>query len=788
MPKMLNNLLRKGLLPVIAIAGFTGLSAQPLDYFFTGQTLDSWTELSGDVTVFSGTFDDAVSDPLSIVPVTMGVEGHTTFYISTNGFMTFSTAPAADNYDPLSDGISAPVLAPFATNLEAAGASSKVSYTLDTQGLRVQWKNVRRVGYPGESFSFQVRVINQAMTGFGFGAISFHYGPFDNVAGPATPIHVGIRVGEGSAPTAFSVRSVNEGTSWLPDTAGASPGATCAFPSGSGDSVPPAGMNYSWFLFNPGDPDNTDVSPECNGNGNLVIYSNYDGGILNINCDLDIPDLHIGICTYEPVEINISGPFVDNVTAVMYAGFDSNAGNNHCGYGVFPTSISGVDPAITEILTAPPLGYESQHGNGQSGGPYGFGGIMVGVSGQCDTLYPAGGGNTPDEVVYFFVTNLGDDLLFHHTQYGCWLGEVYDLSDGGNCCINPIDVPWTIEVPEDLALCVGENVTFALEANANGTGPFTYAWTLDGTPLCDTESCSLEATTSGTVCVTVTDAEGEELSGCFSVTVEIPPNPSFSVSENALCLPGSFQLINETEAGPGLQSVWTIGSQTFPAEASLNFTPPAPGQYDVTLTVTTPLGCSADTTALDYLSVYPTPEAFFSTDPSIITADQTDIALQDASVGEIEQWDWTVTLPNGTWTSTEQNPLLSLPPGVGGNYPVQLAVTTADGCTDSATGVLEVSDLFSIYIPNAFTPNGDGVNDVFALVATGLKQGSFQLDVFNRWGERIFSSNDPERVWTGGPEQGAYYAPDGIYTYRITLSTSAEGEQLEYAGHITLFR
>lgn len=98
-----------------------------------------------------------------------------------------------------------------------------------------------------------------------------------------------------------------------------------------------------------------------------MIYSNYDGGTLNINVDQNIPNLKIGICTYEPVQVNISGPFVGNVTQVLYAGFNSNAGNDHCGLGVFPTSISGVNPAITQILTAPPLGFDTQHGNGQSG-------------------------------------------------------------------------------------------------------------------------------------------------------------------------------------------------------------------------------------------------------------------------------------------------------------------------------------------------------------------------------------------------------------------------------------
>jgi hypothetical protein len=67
----------------------------------------------------------------------------------------------------------------------------------------------------------------------------------------------------------------------------------------------------------------------CNQNGNLIIYSNYDGGIVTINVDQNIPNLKIGICTYEPVQVTLTGPFVGNVTQVIYGGFNSIQGNNN---------------------------------------------------------------------------------------------------------------------------------------------------------------------------------------------------------------------------------------------------------------------------------------------------------------------------------------------------------------------------------------------------------------------------------------------------------------------------
>jgi gliding motility-associated-like protein len=174
----------------------------------------------------------------------------------------------------------------------------------------------------------------------------------------------------------------------------------------------------------------------CNSSGNLVIYSNYDGGILTINVDQDIPNLYIGITTYEPIQVDITGPFVGNVAGVIYAGFNSAQGNNNCGLGDFPTSITGVPANIIDINPAqqpPQVGYTPAHGNGS--GPWGGG--MLGTSGACDTLVDGGGGNTPDEIVYYFENTFGAQLISHFTQYDCWINETLNISDGGTCCIEP---------------------------------------------------------------------------------------------------------------------------------------------------------------------------------------------------------------------------------------------------------------------------------------------------------------------------------------------------------------
>ena len=767
-------------------------NAQVLDYYYIFQSTDTYTEITNDVTLFSGTFDDGVSAAVPTLPVTMGVEAHTTLYVSTNGFMTLSTAPTANNYDPLSQGISASVIAPFATNLEGVNATSKISYSMDFQGIRVQWKNVRRVGYPGESFSFQARIINQAYSGFGFGSISFIYGDFQGVAEPSTPVHVGIRVGSGNASSTYSTRAVDPGASWNAALFGPSSASTCAFPSSNTpDGIPAPGMKHEWFL-NTGYQGitNTDVSPLCNGSGNVVIYSNYDGGTLNINVDQNIPNLKIGICTYEPVQVNITGPFAGNVTNVIYAGFNSSAGNNNCGLGIPTTSISGVAPSITQILTAPQVGYEPVHANGAGGwgGPFGGPGLMVGVSGQCDTLYVAGGGNTPDEVVYYFLTAFNDDLHFHHTQYQCWLSETYNISDGGTCCINPLVPAWSIEMPNDTTLCYGESLTLGPIENVNGQAPFTYEWTFNNGVVCADASCTVVATEDGQACVTVTDANGQTLSDCFSVSVDPQVLIALSVSDTALCMPAQFILTNDTDPSTFTSQQWTINGAPYSNLNTVTFVPDQPGAFDVMLEVSTANGCAYDTLINNYIASFPQPQANYTTDPLILYPDNTDITLIDLSSGNIESWLWTISLPSEEIVSTDQSPEVSLPANFEGTYPIQLEVTTAEGCIDSTSGLIIINELFNLYVPNAFTPNDDGLNDVFQVEGTGINASNFQLDIFNRWGETVFSSTDPQQAWTGGANGSSYYCPNGAYTYCISTYSLNSGERFEYRGSVSIIR
>lgn len=204
------------------------------------------------------------------------------------------------------------------------------------------------------------------------------------------------------------------------------------------------------------------VAQTCNPTGNIVVYSNYDGGIININCDVNIPNLKIGICTYEAVEINITGPYVGNVTEVLYAGYIGT--NDNCGVGVTTTTINGVSPAITDILFAPPVTFSDPNGY-----PYIICGYSCGTGSQ-------GGCNTSIQVAEYFIDTFGGTLRSFNTQYNCWENQNVFISQGG-CCGAPPANAQAFFTASDVIVCEGQCIYF-IDGSFNS--PTSWAWTFAG--------------------------------------------------------------------------------------------------------------------------------------------------------------------------------------------------------------------------------------------------------------------------------------------------------------------
>ena len=214
----------------------------------------------------------------------------------------------------------------------------------------------------------------------------------------------------------------------------------------------------------------------CNSQGNLIIYSNYDGGILTIDVDVNIPNLRIGISSYEPIQVILTGSYVSNVARVEYAGLNSTQNNNNCNQGNFQTSITGISPDKVGIKTTPAIGYASPNGSN----------LMIGANGQCSATLNAGGANTSDQIVSYFQQVIGGALYAHFTRYNCFLNETLRISDGGNCCVAPFSGTSSSFSSQYVSACTGKCLQFL---NTSTGGPFTaVTWLFPGgTPSSSTE-------------------------------------------------------------------------------------------------------------------------------------------------------------------------------------------------------------------------------------------------------------------------------------------------------------
>jgi gliding motility-associated-like protein len=101
----------------------------------------------------------------------------------------------------------------------------------------------------------------------------------------------------------------------------------------------------------------------------------------------------------------------------------------------------------------------------------------------------------------------------------------------------------------------------------------------------------------------------------------------------------------------------------------------------------------------------------------------------------------------------------------------------------SESNIAEVTPPLSMYIPNAFTPNGDGMNDTFGVA--GAAMGDFSLKIYNRWGEKVFDTTNPNHRWNGVVNDET--APSGVYVYKV-MAKGLEGGRLQKKGNVTLVR
>src|SRR6185312_13982023 len=347
--------------------------------------------------------------------------------------------------------------------------------------------------------------------------------------------------------------------------------------------------------------------------------------------------------------------------------------------------------------------------------------------------------------------------------------------------VNP---PLNITVTPNKAMCPGGTVTIGA-TGGGGDGTYTYTWAPGGMTG-PSQNVSPASTTTYTVvlndgCGTppVTD----------SVKVIVDPLPVVAFKSDTLqgCSPlcVNFSDLTTITSGGLFSWAWNFGDGSNAASQNPSHCYTNAGVYTVSLTVTSDSGCTASQTIPNMISVYSHPVAKFtmSPNPAIIVEPTVQFTDQSTDAYGISTWAWAFN-DQTDQTDSIQNPIHTYVDT--GTYCATLVVTNIHGCTDTAVNCEYIAPYFTIYIPNAFSPNGDGMNDVFT--AKGMYICSFQMYIFDRWGMQLYYTEDINKGWDGTVNGSSNLVQEDTYVYMINAVDCVAHKKHQYIGKVSVVK
>ncbi|MBS1651345.1 MAG: gliding motility-associated C-terminal domain-containing protein [Bacteroidetes bacterium] len=271
--------------------------------------------------------------------------------------------------------------------------------------------------------------------------------------------------------------------------------------------------------------------------------------------------------------------------------------------------------------------------------------------------------------------------------------------------------------------------------------------------------------------------------GCSKVAVEnilIYPNPKAIplLSDTIGCEPLTIKFKSVQDSLQPTQNYWNINNYNF-IDTTINYTFKNAGLYSYNLVVRDTNNCTDTISKTNYIKVNQTPKVKSYANPFYASILNPQITFIDSTILAHN------TLYNfgdgssATQTNTTHNYQST------GEFNYSLIVSTQYGCADTATGIIYIDDIANNYVPNIFTPNNDGANDIFFI--TGKNITSSTMQIFNRWGTIVFENDNALKGWNGINQTNNSLANDGVYFYVISI-TLGNNRTYKFNGNVTLVK
>tara|TARA_R110002050_G_scaffold49818_1_gene115518 strand:- start:4888 stop:7077 length:2190 start_codon:yes stop_codon:yes gene_type:complete len=330
---------------------------------------------------------------------------------------------------------------------------------------------------------------------------------------------------------------------------------------------------------------------------------------------------------------------------------------------------------------------------------------------------------------------------------------------------------------------------FNFEVSGNLSDSAVYSWDFGGATNFGNSSSlaepqNLQYSIPGTYVVTLEVRDGD----CASIkidTLRLYPRPvlKHSIPVVSACAPEVVEFTDSSEYFGNALHFWNFGDGGFSSSASPTYVYENPGTFTVSHKLITLEGCR-DTLEEIFdllIEIKPSPNSSITVSPSETTIYDPFFTIELESSGATKSW---LILPNGIRLNNPSSFTYEAKDTGVQNF---IYVSTNEFfCNDTSFFKTYVEQPFKLFIPNAFSPNGDGLNEIFAYSISGANR--LEIFIYNRWGEQVFHSQKLNDYWNGNINNTGEKALSGVYIYKIRVVSSADGTSLYKTGQVSLIR
>lgn len=367
----------------------------------------------------------------------------------------------------------------------------------------------------------------------------------------------------------------------------------------------------------------------------------------------------------------------------------------------------------------------------------------------------------------------------------------YIVSVNDGTCINRDTVSITVNEPLSAyfatpeAQCFnGHSFDFQAEGSFGSTANFNWNFGPNASQSTSTsinpQNITYVASGPQTITLQVED------NGCYSlvytsgVLINPEPNASFTASSTEGCAPHKAFFTNTSNNSIPVTFAWDFGNGSSSEYFNPSYTYNLPGNYSVSLRVSSGNGCDTVYQISNLITVHENPLSDFLIQPTEAQILEDSLSEPVQLITSSADSVWYIVLGDTLQGMTQE--IYFAAPGV---YPVLMYAENEWGCRDSTLRYITVKSEGWLYIPTAFSPNNDGLNDIFQVIGQNITE--FEMSIYNRWGQRVYYSRDAESGWDGRTQFGTDIVYNGMYLYKIS-AVDQKGNQIEREGLFTLYK